>query len=264
MRHEPSGETAQSVSPQIPPLTSPRTPDVRIGRRPLFFVGMAAILLAIVAVGFAPTFYLRTYFDARRPDATSQAYPLYLYVHGVVLTLWFLLFFGQTLLIALRRKPLHRSVGVAGAVLAAAVFSASLLVVIRSIARSGANGVSAEQLPLVVIGDIGALLLFALFVTGGIWFRQTPDVHKRLMLLASITIIAPAISRLPGGLAFFPFSVIVPQLALYGALVVYDVTSARRIHRVTVWGLSLYVAIAVATVVAGTSELGRALVNALK
>src|SRR6185436_12010738 len=58
-----------------------------------FFVCMAALLLATVLVGFAPSFYLRAYFGA-------PPLPTYLQLHGVVLTAWFLLFFVQTSLVA--------------------------------------------------------------------------------------------------------------------------------------------------------------------
>jgi hypothetical protein len=58
---------------------------------------MAALLLATVLVGFAPSFFLRAYFG-------TPPLPMYLQLHGVVLTAWFLLFFVQTSLIA-SHKP---------------------------------------------------------------------------------------------------------------------------------------------------------------
>jgi hypothetical protein len=53
-------------------------------RHPAFFPGMAALLLTIVFLGFAPTYYLR-------PDDAAPL-PVYLHVHGAGLTLWFSLF----------------------------------------------------------------------------------------------------------------------------------------------------------------------------
>ena len=255
---------AKSVAHKTLNSATQRNPLGRDGRRHWFFVGMATILVAIVAVGFAPSFYLRTYFETGQPGANYQTLPVYLIVHGVVLTLWYLLFLGQTVLVASRRTHLHRSLGVVGAVLAVAVFLASMLVVVRSVDRFSSGGVPSARPPFVVIGDIGILILFALFVAGGIRFRRRPDVHKRLMLLASITIVAPAISRLPGAASLVPTSVVLVQLSLFAALVAYDIVSSRRVHLATVWGVILYVVVAVISIAAGFSEIGRGIVNSLK
>ncbi len=202
-------------------------PRARRDSRSWFFVCMASILLVIVAVGFAKSFYLRNIIH--KGHAVSHL-PVYIVLHGIVLTSWFLLFLGQTLLVASGRVRLHRSLGVAGAALAAVVFALSLLVVVRSVVR---------ETPLVVIGDIVVLFLFAILVAGGIWFRQKPDVHKRLMLIASISIVAPALARWPGAQSMLPVSVVGPQLLLYAALILYDVLSSRRVHPATAWA-SLY------------------------
>ena len=222
---------------------------------------MATILVAIVAVGFAPSFYLRTHFETGHSGTDLGTLPAYLYVHGIVLTLWYLLFWAQTVLVASHRIHVHRYLGVNGAVLAVAVFIASMLVVARSVDRYASGGVPSARPPIAVIGDIGILVLFALFVAGGIRFRRRSDVHKRLMLLASISIVAPAISRLPGAATLGPITVVLVQLSLFAALVAYDIISSRRVHPATVWGLALYVLVAVTSFAVGFSEFGRALVS---
>ncbi len=227
-------------------------PRSRRDSRSWFFVSMASILLVIVAVGFAKSFYLRNIIHKSHAVSTL---PVYIVLHGIVLTSWFLLFLGQTLLVASGRVRLHRSLGVAGAALAAVVFALSLLVVVRSVVR---------ETPLVVIGDIVVLFLFAILVAGGIWFRQKPDVHKRLMLIASISIVAPALARWPGAQSMLPVSVAGPQLLLYAALILYDVLSRRRVHPATAWGVAMYVVAAGVTIPLASSTLGHAFVEALK
>jgi len=54
-----------------------------------FFPIVSAGLLAALLVGFAPTLFLRSLFDV-------PPIPAYLYVHGIVLTTWFVLVFAQT------------------------------------------------------------------------------------------------------------------------------------------------------------------------
>jgi len=76
-----------------------------------FFTGMAIAAALTVFIGFAPTYYLGNFFDAR-PVSTL------VHIHGVVSTSWILLFVAQTSLVAAGRTDLHRRLGVAGGVLA--------------------------------------------------------------------------------------------------------------------------------------------------
>lgn len=223
------------------------------GRRGWFYVSIAAVLLVIVAVGFQRSFYLRHVLN--NGHGRPSTLPAYLTAHGIALTLWFLLFLAQTLLVSSGRVRPHRSLGVGGAALAGVVFILSMLVVVRSVAR---------ETSLVVIGDIVLLLLFAILVIAGIHFRRRPEVHKRLMALASISIVAPAIARWPGAQSALPLSVMLPQLLLYGAQVGYDVRSRRKLHPATAWGLTGYVLAVVITIPLASSQLGHRFVNALK
>lgn len=241
-----------SEADQRPAGVTESKPHARRDSRSWFFVCMASILLVIVAVGFAKSFYLRNIIH--KSHAVSSL-PVYIVLHGIVLTSWFLLFLGQTSLVAYGSVHLHRAFGVAGAALATVVFALSLLVVVRSVVR---------ETSLVVLGDIVILFLFAILVTGGIWFRQKSDVHKRLMLIASISIVAPALARWPGAQSMLPVSVVGPQLLLYGALILYDVLSRGRVHPATVWGVALYVVAVGVTIPLASSNLGHALVEALK
>jgi hypothetical protein len=222
------------------------------GRR-WFYACLAAILLVIVAVGFEQSFYLRNVLHAGL--ARRSILPVYLVAHGIALTLWFLLFLAQTLLASFGRVRFHRSLGITGAALAAVVFALSMLVVVRSVVR---------ETSLVVIGDIALLILFAILVTASIRFRRQPQVHKRLMAIASISIVAPAIARWPRAQSMLPISVVLPQLLLYAAQVIYDVRSSRRLHSATVWGVVGYVVAVGITIPLASSKLGHAFVNALK
>jgi hypothetical protein len=80
---------------------------------------------------------------------------------------------------------------------------------------------------------LGDMAVFAALVTAGIWLRRRPDVHKRLMLMAMISILAAAVSRLPvisdlGPLAYFGVTDL-----FVAACAVYDVATLRRVHRTT-------------------------------
>ena len=81
------------------------------------------------------------------------------------------------------------------------------------------------------------MLVFSSLVSAGFYFRRRADVHKRLMVLATISILSAAIARLPFGIlkagppAFFGLT----DLFIV-ACVLYDLIARRRLHRATVWG----------------------------
>jgi len=146
----------------------------------------AFAIFVIALVGFARTYYLRTWFDV--PPLTLR-----LHLHGLVLTLWLVLFLFQSILISVSRRNLHRRLGFAGVGLAAAVIATTYSTAIEAAHLDGARGgiTAADRLYSTAV----VLLLFGVFVTIGVVFRRRPDVHKRSMLLATITIVGPAAAR---------------------------------------------------------------------
>jgi len=222
-----------------------------------FFVCMACLLLVIVAVGFAPSFYLPNVLLPELAATGKLTFPAYIVLHGVVLSLWYLLLFIQALLVTTKRVHIHRRLGIAGAALAAVLVPLSLFVVTRSVARSNLGA-------LPVIGDYGLLVLFATLVTVGIRFRRKPEVHKRLMLIASISIAAPAIVRWPGAESALPFSFLVPQLTMFAAIIVHDIVALRRVHPATLWGVAAYLVVVGVCVPLAFSPLGQQLLKSLK
>jgi hypothetical protein len=147
------------------------------------------------------------------------------------------LFIGQTTLVAQRRVALHRRLGVAGALLAALMFITGTLVVFTIPARGGSRpGVD----PLAVLAvPFFDMVMFGTFVILALTFRRDKEAHKRLMLLAYVSILVAAVGRVPGtppgpfgsyGLAF-----------LYVlAAVAYDLVSRRKVHNVYLWGGALF------------------------
>jgi hypothetical protein len=226
-----------------------------------FYVGSALVLVVIVAVGFAPSFYFRYARDV--VGTPTRPLPMYLTLHGIVLSSWYLLYLTQTCLIATKRVDIHRVAGLAGAVIAILLVGVSLNVVLRAPARNLAAGASIAQISLMVIGDIAILLLFAALVTFGFLLRRRKEFHKRLMTLASVSIVAPAIARWPGAEAALPLSVVAPQLSFCAALIVHDMVTMRRVHPATTWGVAAYLLVAASSVPLAVSDLGHRLVNAL-
>ncbi|HEX3282541.1 MAG TPA: hypothetical protein VHR36_15000 [Pyrinomonadaceae bacterium] len=212
------------------------TPAITRRRRERwFYIAMSIAAVITVFAGFAPTYYLRPYFN------TAPLIPL-LHLHGIVFTSWLVLFLIQTTLVAAHRTDIHRRLGILGGVVAALmiVIGPTTAVIRASQGATPVPGVSPLSFLVVPLGD---MFVFAILVGAGFYFRRRPDVHKRLMLLATISILAAAIARLPfaimraGPPAFFGFTDLF-VLACIG----YDLITLKRVHRATVLGALLIIA----------------------
>jgi hypothetical protein len=196
--------------------TAPRIAERR-------FYGLAALVAAlIVFAGFARTYYLRQAFGA--PELSGLVH-----LHGVVMTGWIVLFAVQAGLVAARRVDLHRRLGVAGAFFAALVVVVGIATAIEGARR----GISPGPPPLVFLAiPLGVILVFGALVAAAIANRRRPDWHKRLMLLATLSMLTPAIARLPvdalhaGGI--LAFMGVTDLLAI--ACVAWDAARTRRLH----------------------------------
>jgi hypothetical protein len=193
-----------------------------------FYTGMSVAALAAVLRGFARSYFLRSsYFSTPLAPIAK--------VHGAVFFSWILLFLVQTVLIARRRTDLHRRLGLVGAVLAAAMVAAGTAIAIVSLRYNFAHG-NLGALSFFAI-PIGNMLVFPVLVAAGIANRRQPETHKRLMLLATISVLDAAVARWPlaimanGPVAFFAVS---DLFILSG--IVFDALSRRRVHPAYVWG----------------------------
>lgn len=235
------------------PTKSARADRVRVGR--WFFPTVSVALLAVVLIGFAPTFYLRPLFTAR-------PLPTYLYVHGTVLTSWFALVVAQTCLVAARRTDLHRRLGVLAVLNAGLVMLLSAVVAVRAVARYFAAGVDPAEIQFIVIGDLVSLALFAGLIVVAVRLRHRPDWHKRLMAVSCVVIIGPAIARLERLGLGVPVPAVL--LSMLGVLCAYDLVLLRRLHRATLWS-SLVFAIAMGSLLLVVdTATGRAIIEALR
>lgn len=193
---------------------------------------IAGLILVLTFAGFAQSYYLKNLFGG---DALS----VLLHMHGLVMTLWILLFMLQVRLIATRKHALHRRVGMWG-------MGLGLLVMVIGIATAVDSARRAQAAPgglSFLATSLGGLLVFVALVVLGLIYRRQRDFHSRFMLLANLSIIAPAIARLPldvierGGLTLI---FIIKDVCIL-AFVVYDLASTRRLHPATAWASLLII-----------------------
>ncbi len=194
----------------------------------LFYSGMTIAMAVTVFAGFAPSFFLKV--------LTPGAPPLSLLVHahGAVFSAWMLLCVAQTLLVAQRRTDIHRQLGMAGVALAVLMVPLGVAVAVVAL-RTNHTPPGLDPRSFLVLPFFD-LLTFVVLIGAGVYFRQQAELHKRLMLLGTLSIIDAGIARLPGVFEAGPLAIYGLQDVFLLACFAYDWASRRRIHPAYVWG----------------------------
>lgn len=130
---------------------------------------------------------------------------------------------------------LHRRLGVAGAVLAALVVVVGTATAIAK-AAEGTAPLGVPPLGFLAVPFFD-MVVFAGLVVTGLWYRRRPETHKRLMALATISLLAAPIARLPFGAQMVGLPGVFALADLFiVACIVYDRISLGRVHPATTWG----------------------------
>lgn len=231
-------------------MATVQAPIVRWRNDRLFYTGASLYLAILTFAGFARSFYLARWME---PSPLTPEVGRLLIVHGLFFTAWMGLLVVQPVLIANRRRELHRKLGWMGAALAVA------MVVFGNLASVAAMHGGFKQL-----GDPHAFYAipffaiqgFAVLVALAVLWRERAETHKRLMLLAAIVIVEAATARIELApiVAGAPFSFFVGGDLLILAGMAYDRLSRGRIHKVWIWGGAAVVASQVGKVFISQTE----------
>jgi hypothetical protein len=212
----------------------PHRPVSRIVER-MFYSGMSLLLAVCVYIGFSPTYFQAGMLSAPLPS------PI-LHVHGAVFTVWMLLFIAQAALISGRRTQWHRSLGALAFCLPPIMVVLGLAAAIDALHRGVRIGPldPAVSFAIPMIGIVG----FTIVVYAAWRARRRPDAHKRLVLIATMDLVAAAFGRFPWGrIGLPPAAGAVTGLGvLLLMLCIYDLITIRRIHRSTMWAAPLALA----------------------
>ena len=193
---------------------------------------MAILLCICVYIGFSPTYYRAGMIRAPLPS------PI-LHVHGAVFTFWMLLFVVQAALISTRRVKWHRSLGTIAFCLPPIMIALGVIAALDALHRGVKIGPldPAVSFAIPFIGIAGFTTV--IFASWGA--RQRPDAHKRLILIASMGLVAAAFGRFPWDRV--GLSAIVGTVTGLGILIliliIFELISTRRIHRSIMWAAPL-------------------------
>lgn len=155
-----------------------------------FYVGMAATFVVIAVAGFSPTFWIPML------KGTLHVSPI-TYVHAFFFYSWTLLFLVQTSLAASGNLRLHRELGVLGVAVATAMCFAGMGVAINSLNRFEAAGLGAAERPIAILSVAGIVMFSILFGTAMLNVTR-PELHKRLMTVATSLLLQAGLGRLVG------------------------------------------------------------------
>ncbi|MBI4886163.1 MAG: hypothetical protein HY824_03640 [Acidobacteria bacterium] len=195
------------------------------------YVSVSLLMTAMVIVGFWPTYFgpvLRG--DGERPWV--------FHLHGAVFIGWMGLLVTQVALVSSGRTRLHRTLGTLGIGYGAMVLAIGLLITFYAPAMHMASGAwdinAAASFLLLPLAD---MVLFAGFFGAAIAYRRRPEVHKRLMLLATIALMFAAVSRrIPYDA---PWAFLLVWLAPLGAAMAYDWRTRRGVHPTYLYGAAI-------------------------
>ncbi len=228
--------------------------SVQARSRDRFFLAMSGLLLLLLLVGFSRTLYLRLFFEV-------PPIPSYLHIHGATVTAWFVWLVVQASLVNVNRIDVHRRIGILGAVIGAAVIPAGLMATLQFVQRLPEIGLPFEQaswfITWIVWANFHMLLGFVAFLATALMLRRRTDIHKRLMLLATISLMPPPLARSAQNLGWMleqeTTFVTVTWLLLLVPILIYDLATAKRIHPATaIGGLCFLLVVFGPILIAGT------------
>ena len=194
-----------------------------------FYTGMAVAAALAVLLGFSRTYYLRPYFQTTPLDTAFR-------VHGFVFSAWIALFVAQTSLVAARRTAIHRKLGWAGACLAVLMVVVALNAAVHGAQRDIAAGQAQEALAFFST-PVLSIATFATLVAVAVALRGRAETHKRLMLLATLSLLDAAAARMPiSGIETNPLGYYAVTDACILAAMIYDFVSRRSVSPVYLYG----------------------------
>jgi len=203
-----------------------------------FFLAYVAIIWVGILAGFVPEM-------VEHARSNAPPYPTIIHVHGVTFVSWLLLLTIQALLIRNRQMRLHRRLGLAAAILAPTMVVVGL---VTSLTIDRLEMSTSKADPAFLSIQLFDLLEFGTLAIAALAARKLPSAHKRLILLATLSIADAGFARWLGSSLHFGEGVLFSYVELFlptGLLVLgiggYDLMTRRRLHPAYVAGAALIV-----------------------
>jgi len=152
-----------------------------------FYAVMSLLCLGVAVVGFMPTFFLPL------AQGAFQRAPVF-YIHGLLFFGWTAFFCAQALWAAAGKTLAHREWGVLGAAFAAAMAFSVMSVVVARLNQNPPIPAGPGSASFAWV-DVSQVVYFEICVGLALMNTRRLEVHKRLMLLATLSLLNAPIAR---------------------------------------------------------------------
>jgi len=177
-----------------------------------YFFGLLLLALA----GFWRSYFSKIF------DDTS----LYTHIHASSMMLWLAMLITQPFLIRFHKHRLHKLIGKSSYVLFP-VLVISLILLAHSQIEIREQGIPGFRLYVLFL-QLSLLLLFVFSYSLAIVYRRNPARHARYMIVTALTLIDPAVARIPLGLPALPFDYQVLTFGLTDLVLIVLIFGERK------------------------------------
>jgi hypothetical protein len=187
-----------------------------------FYFAMSLLIAGIVVWGFSHTVN-----DSLFHPAIPR--PLLLWIHGSAFSAWVAFYIAQSALVRTRNVKWHRFFGWFGAALGTSMVPLGVVtaIVMTRFDMSTLHQTGVESFLIVPFFDMAA---FAVFFGLAIFWRRKPELHRRLIFIATCGLLSAAFGRVDYLSSHSLFYAGVDLVIVLG--VVRDLLVNRRVHRV--------------------------------
>jgi hypothetical protein len=196
-----------------------------------FYVAATILIIVIALIGFWPTYF--------GPALKGRVYvPPLIHLHAAIYVTWLALFATQVTLAARGRVKLHMQLG-------RWIMAYGVLLVIGGLmaaAQGFGTRLATEDVFRAqrwLFGILRDLVFFVPFLVAGWIYRAKPEIHKRLMIMATAILVLPAVSRmtfLGTPVPLWKFMLVWP-IPVY-LLMIHDFYKKRLVHPVYLIGVA--------------------------
>ncbi|HVC47434.1 MAG TPA: hypothetical protein VND90_09325 [Terracidiphilus sp.] len=187
-----------------------------------FYFAMSLVIAAIVVAGFSRTVDQHL-FHASPPR------PFLLWIHGAAFSGWVLFYIFQSALVRTHNVKVHRTLGWFGVALGACMVPLGFTVAVV-MGRFDTHVLHYPGMDAFLIVPFYDMAAFGTLVTLAILWRSKPELHRRLLFIATCCLLDAAFARFDYIFNHGYFFQCLDAVILLG--VVRDLLVNRRIHKV--------------------------------
>ncbi len=196
-----------------------------------FYFGMSLLFAAIVFTGFKRTVNQNLFHPA-------IPRPFILWVHASAFTAWVIFFISQSALVRVRKVSWHRSIGWFGAGLATVMVPLGVVTAIV-MARFDLVKLHVPDADAFLSIPFYDMIAFGVCIALAIYWRTKPELHRRLIFIATCGLMDAALGRFD---YLFNNNLFYPCLDLLIILgVARDLLVDRRVHKVYLYAAPLLI-----------------------